>query len=236
MVSLSSEENGERPLDKVSSWLSPSLDLKGAMAIESAVLEAERRTSGEIVPLIVQSSTINALAPLLAALALGCLVLILKHGVWLYEHALGSQDIIWYVLFAIAVSSGFILGRSKVGQIWLTPRWEKRRQVQQRAQLAFYEAGLNQTAARTGILLFVSWRERQAVVLADRGIAQHCTPETFQNVIAELVRGARERRVGEGFVKAIGLCADILARHIPVGDGDRNENELHDRLRIVDED
>lgn len=228
---VTSNQNSQGVLT-VPTWLGGSIDLSGTKAIESSVQAAEKRTAGEIVPLIVQGSTVNASAPILAVLAFGSLVLVLKHGVWLYEHALGDIDALWYGLFALALIGGIAFGRSKTGQMWLTPKWEKRRQVQQRALLAFYEAGLNQTAGRTGILLFVSWRERQAVVLADKGIAQHCAPQTFEAVVAELVRGAKEQRLGDGFVKAVGICGEILAKHIPIAEGDRNE--LHDTLRIID--
>ncbi len=138
----------------------------------------------------------------------------------------------WYLVFTLAAIFGSLFGRSLAGQLWLTPRHEKRRQVYQRAVLAFYQANLNQTTGRTGILLFVSWRERLAVVLADEGIAKHCDNKTFEDVVSELVRGAKERRLAEGFELAIGKSAKILSEHVPLKAGDRNE--LRDTLRILD--
>ena len=213
-------------------WLSRSLNEAGAQTIEEAVKRAEKRTAGEIVPLIVQGSTVNASAPLLAVFIAGFAVLCIKHGFWIFDLFPFISIWFWSALFAASVCAGFAFGMSPKGQMLLTPRWEKRRQVQQRALLAFYEAGLNNTKGRTGILLFVSWREHQAVVLADEGIAQFCEPVVFQDVVAELVRGAKEGQLAEGFAKAVTMSADILAKHIPVASDDRNE--LKDHLRILD--
>ena len=217
---------------KIPSWLSSALDQTGADLIEKSVKEAEKRTAGEIVPLIVQGSTINASAPLLAVFIAGFLVLALKHGFWLYDLSDYTSVWFWSALFAAAVCGGFAFGTSRLGQMVLTPRYEKRRQVQQRALLEFYEAKLNHTTGSTGILLFISWRERQAFVLADEGIAKHCQPTVFKDVAQALVQGAKEGQLAKGFAQAIALSADILAKHIPIQAGD--VNELKDHLRIVD--
>lgn len=213
-------------------WLSQSLDKKSAESIEEAVRSGEKKTAGEIVPLIVQGSTVNASAPMLAVFIAGFFVLALKHGFWIFDLSAYDSVWLWSALFVAAVCGGFAFGRSPFGQMKLTPRFEKRRQVQQRALLEFYEAGLNHTKGRTGILLFISWRERQAFVLADEGIAKHCQPAVFKDVVQELVRGAKEGQLAAGYARAIAMSADILAQHIPVQPYDANE--LKDYLRIVD--
>ncbi|MBC7661962.1 MAG: hypothetical protein H7249_19895 [Chitinophagaceae bacterium] len=219
-------------VNKIPSWLKDALDETGADFIEAAVKEGEKRTAGEIVPVIVQGSTINVSAPLLAVFIAGFVVLALKHGFWLYEIAEPTSIWFWSALFLAAICGGFVFGNHPKGQMLLTPRWEKRRQVQQRALLAFYQADLTQTEGRTGILLFVSWRERQAVVLADEGIAQHCDKSAFEGVVAELIRGAKDGQLAKGYAKAIDMSANILAKHIPIQRDD--VNELKDSLRIID--
>lgn len=217
---------------KIPSWLSGSLDQAGADLIEKSVKDAEKRTAGEIVPLIVQGSTLNASAPLLAVFIAGFVVLALKHGFWIFDRPELTSIWFWSALFSAAVTGGFAFGSRPFGQMLLTPRWEKRRQVQQRALLEFYEAKLNHTTGATGILLFVSWRERQAFVLADEGISKHCQPMAFEKVVQALVQGAKEGQLAQGYAQAIALSADILAKHIPIQVGD--VNELKDHLRIVD--
>ena len=54
----------------------------------------------------------------------------------------------------------------------------------------------------------------------------------LQGAIAHgLVAGIRDKRLGDGFVEAIGLCGAILARHFPAGDN--NPNELPDRPIVL---
>lgn len=229
---VNSIQSPENLPHSIPGWLEGAMDTKGTKAIQEAVFEAEGRTAGEIVPILVQSSTVNASAPVLAVILAGFIVLAMKHGLWIYEAPAYGNDWQWYIFFAIAILAGLMFGQSRAGQMLLTPRWEKKRQVEQRAMLAFYQAGLNQTSGRTGILLFVSWREHQAVVLADEGVSKHCEPKVFEEVVGELIRGAKEQRLADGFVKAIKQSADILAKHIPLLPGDKNE--LHDTLRILD--
>jgi putative membrane protein len=112
----------------------------------------------------------------------------------------------------------------------LIPRKDQKLETERRAMLAFYEAGLSATEGRTGILLFVSFFERQAVVLADQGIARFCKPEDFQEMIRDLVQGAKDRKLVEGFEKAIGRCQGILTPHFPPSA--HNPNELKDYMRI----
>jgi putative membrane protein len=112
----------------------------------------------------------------------------------------------------------------------LIPRKDQKLETERRAMLAFYEAGLSATEGRTGILLFVSFFERQAVVLADQGIARFCKPEDFQELVHDLVQGAKDHKLVEGFEKAIARCQGILAPHFPPLTS--NPNELKDYLRI----
>jgi putative membrane protein len=130
----------------------------------------------------------------------------------------------------LAGLSGFFLGRMPAIERLLIPRKDQKMETERRAMLAFYEAGLSQTAGRTGILLFVSFFERQAVVLADQGIARFCKPEDFQELVHYLVRGAKDHQLAEGFEKAVALCEGILTAHFPPDAA--NPNELKDYLRI----
>src|SRR5690606_39064631 len=81
-------------------------------------------------------------------------------------------------------------------------------QVQRRAQLEFYEAGLMKTDQRTGILIFVSMMEHQAVVLADRSIAEKVDSEEWLGVIEKLLNGIKRGDAKTGFVDAIRRCGD----------------------------
>lgn len=222
----------EHEAHAIPDWLENDLNTVGTKAIEAAVYAAEKKTAGEIVPLIVKSSTLSPGASIILALIALSLGLILHQELAVHDGWNGTGSWYWSLGLVVFVLLAAFIGRFPWVQLCLTPPIERKRQVHQRALLAFYQANLNQTAGRTGILLFISWRERQAVVLADEGIAKFCDPKTFEDVVGELVRGAKTKDLAGGMVKAITMCGDILAQHIPIQANDRNE--LHDTLRIID--
>jgi putative membrane protein len=137
---------------------------------------------------------------------------------------------IWGVLYGAAMVLGYSLGSLSAVQRWLLPASEQKEAVEQRALLEFYAAHLDRTERGTGILLFVSLLEHRAVVLADKGIAQHCQPKVFDDVVEDLIQGAKSGDLAAGFVQAIARSADLLAPHFPPLATDKNE--LKDYLRI----
>ncbi len=216
-------------VEQIPSWLSPYLNEKGAKRIEQAVAEAEMKTSGEIVPMLVYRSTVSSNSPFLGALLGLLLALGIKHGIFLVTGAVG-QDTLWSVGFLLATALGYAVSHWAPIERLMIPKKDQMAETERRAMLAFYEAGLSKTAGGTGILLFVSFFERQAVVLADQGIAQHCPPETFRELVQELIRGARDQRLVEGFEVAIHRCQELLQTHFPAQAS--NPNELKNYLRI----
>jgi putative membrane protein len=97
---------------------------------------------------------------------------------------------------------------------------------------AFHEHGLHRTAEGTGVLLFASLFEREAVVLGDRGIHEKVGEEGWDRVVRALVAGLRAGTPAAGFVEAIALCGAKLAEHFPrEGSGRPATDELEDALR-----
>jgi putative membrane protein len=214
---------------EIPAWLRSYLSLEGASRIERAVSDAEAKTSGEIVPMLVYRSTVSSNSDVLGALFGLLLALCIKH-ILVLTMGWAGHDLLWSIGFVIAGMSGYMLARLPAVERLLIPRKDQKLETERRAMLAFYEAGLSATEGRTGILLFVSFFERQAVVLADQGIARFCKPEDFQELVHDLVQGAKDHKLVEGFEKAIARCQGILAPHFPPLTS--NPNELKDYLRI----
>ncbi len=107
------------------------------------------------------------------------------------------------------------------------PRRLKYRQAHANAVKQFLARNVHLTTARTGVLLFVSLAERYAEVVADAGINQKVSQETWDGVVLQLVEGARESRLADGFVTAIGTVGALLSEHFPVSEDDINELDDH---------
>ena len=101
-----------------------------------------------------------------------------------------------------------------------------------RARQAFFEKKIHTTAARTGIMIFISFVEHRVIVLADEGISSKLPEDTWQQLVNQLVSHIRQKRLALGLTEAIQNCGKLLAEHFPSVPG--NRNELPDQLIIKD--
>ncbi|MBX3021279.1 MAG: hypothetical protein KF799_06325 [Bdellovibrionales bacterium] len=201
--------------------------------LAQAITEAEKTTSGEMRLIIVKNSTrASYLFPMLW-LALSLLSLLVlwqeRHAFWLHESPIVLHEPWWLVPALLGGSGALAYGLSQIP--WLKrlfiPKAEMAAAVWTRAELEFYREGLNHTDGATGILLFLSLFEHQAVVLGDKAIAQKLKPETWNEVIGHIVRGAKTKQWVEHLEKAIQLCGQHLRQHFPPQVGDKNELPNH---------
>lgn len=213
------------------SWSARYFSPEDLKRIENAVAEAETYTCGEIVPVIVKrSSTIGHLPFIL--MTLGILLFFLS-GVESWHPSFLSHP--WWLflgwLVILIPLTRYLSGKPSIQYLFVNAH-DRELQAHQRARLEFYEAKLDTTVGSTGILLFVSLMERYAVVLADRAISSRLPAETWNEVVALMIEGARSHDLATGFCRAIEKCQIILAPHFPIREGD--ENELSNHLIIKD--
>jgi putative membrane protein len=194
--------------------------------IEAAVREAEARTIGQVVPVVVEKSagypearyrgaTLGAALATVIVLALRLpLTLAELPLVQLGAGILGSLLALWNPLERV-----------------LAGRVELELAARERAVRAFHEHGLHRTAHGTGVLVFASLFERRAVVLGDRGIHEKMGDAEWQRAVSALVAGMGRGDPAAGFCDAIALCGAKLAEHFPRGPGKGPGNELPDALR-----
>lgn len=211
------------------SWSKGYLRPDRVQLIEDAVRAAELKTSGEIVPMIVRrSSTIGHVPFILLSLLVAVFMIVDGPG-WQYEVV--GEHWSWYLVDTVVlVVVTALLSRWTFLQRVLTPRDDQAEQVDMRAEVEFYHSNIHETAAETGVLLFVSLMEHRAVVLADKAIDE-CTPgDTWDEVCRVMVEGIKKGHVGLGLADAIERCGDILAEQFPAAADDINE--LHNTLVI----
>jgi putative membrane protein len=187
--------------------------------IRQAVIQAEKRTSGEIVPMIVGASRPYAeieLAGLAAGLVMGTLAALLFHDPW------GSLQL-QLSLPVAGGALGFLLCRVSAIKRRLIPRRQMVEAVDLRALAAFTAHGLHHTKDHTGILILASLFEHEVEVLADRGINEKVPPGTWDEVVQILTAGLKSGDACQAFCAAIGKCGAILAQHFPRAPDDQDE-------------
>jgi putative membrane protein len=186
--------------------------------IHQAVIAAESRTSGEIVPMVVTSSaryTEIELFGVITGLFLGMLLGWLWHDPWESYHLN-----LWPV---IGATIGFLIARIPAVKRRLASKSRIAEAVNDRCMAAFTEHGLHYTRDHTGILILVSLLEHRVEVLADRGINEKVPPETWNEIVNTITTGLKSRRACEAFCEAVQRCGDILATHFPRQADDRDE-------------
>jgi putative membrane protein len=197
-------------------------------SIEKAVREAERRTVGEIVPVMVESSSHygwlgyhGALLGWASAVALSIALHVARPFFLGFWENLGLQ------LLGLVI--GWAFSRFSFGLRLLAHERVLAEEVSQAAQRSFLKNGLRNTRDRTGVLLFVSLRERRVQILADSGIHEKVGDAFWSAEVARVVSGIRAGRPAEGMIEAIRSIGDKLADHFPRKEDD--SNELPDQLR-----
>lgn len=196
--------------------------------VAEAVAKAELRTQGEIVPMIVRSSSAIGHIPLMITALLSCVGLVILLP--FYEFVADTKWIYGVPLAFFAIFGfSFVLARSQTIQRWLIPDFDEEIQVRRRAAAEFALAKISKQSQRKGVLLFASVMERKVVILPDEGLQADCPPETWNEVAGILAASLKRGAWAEGFEKAIEKCGEVLSKAAPGGE---HRNELANSLII----
>jgi putative membrane protein len=213
--------------------------------VGAAVKAAEQTTDGEIVVIAAESSDAYhdvalhwAVLAMLLALALMAAFpdFYLRWLDWLA----GGWTIAWtprhMLTAALIMAAGkFIAVRLLLAwtplRMAMTPRATKARRVRRRA-IALFRVGIEQqTASRTGVLLYLSLAEHRAEIVADAAVHAKVAPEIWGAAMAGLIEALRDGRAADGLVRAVAEVGAVLAAHFPNSGTD--PAELPDRLIML---
>jgi putative membrane protein len=187
--------------------------------IRETVVAAEQKTSGEIVPMVVDSSAAYAeieMAGLAVGLVIGTLTAFVFHdpfaSIQLQLLWPGAGAALGYIVCSIAAVKRRLIPKDRVDDA-----------IDLRSLAAFTAHGLHHTREHTGILILVSLLEHRVEVLADRGINEKVSPGTWDEIVQIVTAGLRSGTACDSFCKAIQRCGEILAQHFPRSPNDKDE-------------
>jgi putative membrane protein len=127
------------------------------------------------------------------------------------------------------VAGAFVSARTDALRRALTSRDFRARAARAGAAAMFYEAGIANTSAENGLLIYLSLLERRLEVIADRGILKAVPALKWNNSVFELRRVGRSPEP-ESLIKAVRHLGGLLVEHMPATG--ENPNELPDGPRI----
>ncbi|MET3793739.1 TPM domain-containing protein [Aquamicrobium terrae] len=195
--------------------------------VAAAIRAAEAKTDGEIYCVVARQSD-GYFFPA------ACMAMI---GILLASLAVAFVSEYWWVSIRLPhfIMKQLAAAVAVLALLWLVPAlrihlvpWQMRhRAAHDNALRQFLGRNVHRTAARTGVLIFVSLAEHYAEIIADVGIDSRVDPDLWEDTVNDLTAHARQDRLAEGFVRAVETVGAVLAVHFPVSPGDANELDDH---------
>ncbi len=194
--------------------------------IRKAIATAEQKTDAELVAVLAKQSDSYHYIPVLwaAIFALLSPLMIIFLPFWL-----GTADsFVFQMLIFITLALAFQISAL---QRFLIPKPIAYWRAANMARRQFIENNLHHTKGATGILIFVSEKERYVEIIADRGINQFVEAEQWQKIVAQFILSIKQKQTSSGLTRCIDACAELLHKHVPLTE---EKNELPNHLIILE--
>jgi putative membrane protein len=217
-------------------------DDDGRQQIENAVREAESKTSCEIVPVVATASGRYDRAEDIVGLWFAMIVAVL---VWFFipfrqETGSWGQTPVYVGIITLIVGciAAFIAGALIASQIrWLrrlfTPNVQMREEVSQRARQVFFDQRVHHAGHSSGVLIYISLYEHQAVVLADRNVLDTVGQQFLDDICHRLTDSLQKDAIEIAIQSAVQYAGEKLSEQFPASAVPANE--LSDALVLIDQ-
>lgn len=95
--------------------------------------------------------------------------------------------------------------------------------ARERAVMTFAKLRVWDTEENCGVLIYLLLADRDVEIVADRGIARRVERGEWEAICRRMEAAFRARRFEDGIADGVRAVGDLLARHFPAGQADRNE-------------
>lgn len=211
--------------------------------IRKAVAKAEDRTSGEIALAVTAESDTYAEWEHLAAAGTAFVLFLCLFPLstqiyeWLSSRFWGIEP--WYLslffagLCSVMVVILYFLYNVPAIDALVIPSEIKKRAVTDKAFMHFAKSGIYATENHCGILVFVSWFEKQVRIIADENISKKVSSDLWNIIADEITENLGKGNAREAFLSAVEKCSVLLEENFP-SDGTK-KNQLYDGLVILED-
>lgn len=209
------------------------LSKKEKELIAEAVSQAEKNTSGEIAVVVAKQSSDYAIYELTFAVIIGLLAMVLSlvffaqvddyvKSLFWTNSPLITTSIIGLGSFILIIVVYFLANIPLIDRL-IIPKSVIETKVKEKAQLSFVEYGVSQTRDRTGVLIFISNLEKRVLILADMGISEVYSNDSWQKQVDKIIAGIKSNNFAPELIKVITEIGQVLSHNFPIKADDTNE-------------
>jgi putative membrane protein len=189
------------------------LSKEDVIRLEETIAKAEKQTEGELVVVVAsQSAHTNHV---IALLILGWSAVFF--GFWgvFHQNFLPSEELISGVVYFLGLGICFGLNRLDFVKRFLTSDRAEIMAVNAMAELEFHRRVNSKTHSETGVLIYLSLMERQAVILADDKIDKLVPKDYWQGIMQQMLSKIGDQGLASGLELGINLCMGVLHDKFP---------------------
>ena len=194
-------------------------------AIADQITEIEKATDAEVVTVLAKQADDYYYIPTLWAAMAGVIapsaLLLLPH--WLVLSEILLIQVSLFGVLALLLRSPVLLRR-------LIPKRVRHWRASNLARRQFLENNLHHTEGGLGVLIFVSELERYVEILADRGVAEQISNETWASIVQRFTQKVGQGEVYDGFDQCLQAVGAELAAKFPITTA---KNELPNHLVLI---
>ncbi len=210
--------------------------------IKVAVARAEDRTSGEIALALAAESSSYAFWELFAAVCtvFGLSLCLFPLAPQVYKifssYFWGIQP--WHLsaffclIMVLIVFLLYLLYNIPFLDRQVIPSEARHQAVTNRAFRCFAQNGVYCTSNHCGILVFLSFFEREVRIIADEGISSKISQDMWNLIADEMAGNLKDGHVKDAFLTVVDRCGSLLCEKFP-SQGEK-KNELSDGLMILE--
>lgn len=200
------------------------------LKIKKAVEDAEKKTSGEIVPYLVKESDFYLSSIFKSALFFNVFSLIFVYIFYKFQLLSDFLKFEYILLIPLVITIlGGWLGYIPFVRRLLAGKKELEYRVRMKALEAFVEKEVFRTKNRTGVLIFISFLERIVYVLGDSGINQKVKHKDWVEIVQVVIDGIKKNQIADGIINAIHKTGELLQKSGLAIEKD-DINELSDEI------
>lgn len=96
------------------------------------------------------------------------------------------------------------------------------------AEDLFLQLGMDKTAERTGVLIYIAVKSHKIAIIGDTGINVKVPTDFWQSTLDHAIACFKENRYADGIADAVNQCAAPLELHFPKTDS--NPDELSNEI------